>query len=50
MASYEMKDVIRSIVDNGDFYEIHEHYAKNILVGFARLDGRTIGRERELVW
>ncbi|MGD8372032.1 MAG: carboxyl transferase domain-containing protein, partial [Syntrophobacterales bacterium] len=43
MASYEMKDVIRSIVDNGDFYEIHEHYAKNILVGFARLDGRTIG-------
>jgi acetyl-CoA carboxylase carboxyltransferase component len=43
MASYDMKDVIRSIVDSGDFYEIHEHYAQNILVGFARLDGRSVG-------
>ena len=43
MASYDMKDIIRSIVDNGNFYEIHEFYAQNILVGFARLDGRTIG-------
>ena len=43
MASYDMKDVIRSIVDSGDFYEVHELYAQNILVGFARLDGRTIG-------
>ena len=43
MASYDMKEVIRSVVDNGDFYEIHEHYAGNILVGFARLNGRTVG-------
>lgn len=43
MASYDMKEVIRSIVDNGDFYEVHELYAQNIIVGFARLDGRTIG-------
>jgi acetyl-CoA carboxylase carboxyltransferase component len=43
MESYDMKDVIRSIVDNGDFYEIHELYAQNIIVGLARLDGRTIG-------
>ena len=43
MASYDMKDVIHSIVDNGNFFEAHEHYAQNILVGFARLDGRTIG-------
>jgi acetyl-CoA carboxylase carboxyltransferase component len=43
MASYDMKDVISSIVDNGEFFEIHELYAQNILVGFARLSGRTIG-------
>ncbi|MES0397118.1 MAG: carboxyl transferase domain-containing protein [Syntrophobacteria bacterium] len=43
MESYDMKAVIRSIVDNGDFYEVHELYAQNILVGLARLDGRTIG-------
>jgi len=43
MASYDMKDVIRSIVDNGDFFEVHELYAQNIIVGFARLAGRAIG-------
>ena len=43
MESYDMKAVIRSIVDNGDFYEVQELYAQNILVGLARLDGRTIG-------
>ncbi len=43
MESYDMADVIHSIVDNGDFYEVHELYAQNIIVGFARLDGRTIG-------
>jgi acetyl-CoA carboxylase carboxyltransferase component len=41
--SYEMRDVIRSIVDNGEFFEPHEYYAPNILIGFARLDGRSIG-------
>ena len=43
MESYDMKAVIQSIVDNGEFYEVQELYAQNILVGLARLDGRTIG-------
>jgi acetyl-CoA carboxylase carboxyltransferase component len=43
MGGYDMRDVIRSIVDNGDFYEIHEYYAQNILTGFARLNGRSVG-------
>jgi acetyl-CoA carboxylase carboxyltransferase component len=43
MASYDMKEVISSIVDNGDFYEVHELFAMNIIVGLARLNGRTIG-------
>lgn len=41
--SYDMRTVIESIVDNGEFFQPHEHYAKNILVGFARLNGRSIG-------
>ena len=41
--AYNMKDVIASIVDNGDFFEPHEYYAPNILICFARLNGRTIG-------
>ncbi len=40
---YDMKDVIHTVVDDGYFFEIHEHYAKNIVVGFARLNGRSIG-------
>lgn len=40
---YDMKDVIRHIVDDGQFLEVHQHYAMNILVGFARLGGRSIG-------
>jgi propionyl-CoA carboxylase beta chain len=40
---YEMRDVIRLIVDNGVFFEIHEHYAPNIVVGFARLGGHSVG-------
>jgi acetyl-CoA carboxylase carboxyltransferase component len=40
---YDMKEVIRHIVDEGQFLEVHEHWAKNILVGFARLGGRSIG-------
>jgi propionyl-CoA carboxylase beta chain len=40
---YDMKDVIRSIVDHGDFFEVHADYAQNIVVGFARLDGRPVG-------
>jgi propionyl-CoA carboxylase beta chain len=40
---YDMKDVIHRIVDNGEFFEIHELYAQNILVGFARLGGKSVG-------
>jgi acetyl-CoA carboxylase carboxyltransferase component len=41
--SYDMKDVIRSIVDKGEFFEPHQYYAKNMIVCFARLNGRSIG-------
>jgi propionyl-CoA carboxylase beta chain len=40
---YDMKTVIRKIVDNDDFLEVHEHYAGNIIIGFARLGGRPVG-------
>ncbi len=42
-ASYDMHDVIRSVVDEGDFFEPHALYAQNMVVGFARLNGRPIG-------
>ena len=41
--AYDMKDVIRHIVDNGDFLEVHEHWAQNIVVGFARMGGHSVG-------
>jgi methylmalonyl-CoA decarboxylase subunit alpha len=41
--AYDMKAVIRSIVDNGEIFEPHAYFAKNIIVCFARLNGRTIG-------
>jgi len=40
---YDMKDIIKSIVDNGDFVEVHELYAENIVVCFARMGGRSVG-------
>ncbi|MEJ2371524.1 MAG: acyl-CoA carboxylase subunit beta [Gemmatimonadales bacterium] len=40
---YDMHDVIGRIVDGGDFFEVHSEYARNLLVGFARLGGRAIG-------
>ncbi len=40
---YDIKDVIRRVADDGYFFEVHEHFALNIVVGFARLDGRTVG-------
>src|SRR5208282_4030014 len=43
MQPYDMKDVIHAIADDRYFFEVHEHFAKNILVGFARLDGRPVG-------
>jgi propionyl-CoA carboxylase beta chain len=40
---YDIKDVIHAVADDGYFFEVQEHYAKNLVVGFARLDGRSIG-------
>ena len=40
---YDMHEVIAELVDEGSFYEVHKDYAENILVGFARLAGRSIG-------
>ena len=40
---YDIRDIIRSNVDNGYFFEVHEHFAKNIVVGFARFDGAPVG-------
>lgn len=40
---YDIKEVIRPIVDDGNFFEIHENYAQNIVVGFARLGGHSVG-------
>jgi acetyl-CoA carboxylase carboxyltransferase component len=42
-ASYNMHDVIRAIVDDGDFFEPHQYFARNIITALARLGGRTIG-------
>ncbi len=41
--AYDMKDVIRAIVDNGEFFEPHQYFAQNIIVCLARLNGRVIG-------
>jgi acetyl-CoA carboxylase carboxyltransferase component len=41
--SYDVKEVIRHIVDNGEFLEVQSLFAQNIVVGFARLNGRSIG-------
>jgi acetyl-CoA carboxylase carboxyltransferase component len=40
---YDMKEIILSIVDNGEFLEVHEYFAQNIICGFARLDGYSVG-------
>jgi len=40
---YDMHDVIRRVVDDGDFFEVHRDYGGNLLVGFARLGGRPVG-------
>ncbi len=41
--SYDMKQIITKIVDKGDFLEVHEKFAPNLIVGFARLAGRSVG-------
>lgn len=40
---YDMKDVIKAIVDNGEFYEVHQYFATNIITCFARFDGQPVG-------
>jgi len=40
---YDMHDVVRRVVDDGDFFEVHRDFAPNLLVGFARLGGRSVG-------
>jgi len=40
---YDIKDVLHLVIDDGYFFEVHEHFAKNIVVGFARLNGRPVG-------
>jgi acetyl-CoA carboxylase carboxyltransferase component len=40
---YDMLEVIRLVIDDGDFLEVHDHYAGNIIVGFARLNGIPVG-------
>ena len=40
---YDMLDILRRVADDGDFMEVHQLYARNILVGFARMDGKPVG-------
>jgi propionyl-CoA carboxylase beta chain len=40
---YDIKDVITRVADDGYFFEVHEHFAKNIVIGFARMNGRPVG-------
>jgi acetyl-CoA carboxylase beta subunit len=40
---YDIRDAMRYVVDDGEFLEVHEHYAQNIVVGFSRLDGHAVG-------
>src|SRR4051794_2875364 len=40
---YDIKDVITKVIDDGYFFEVHEHWAKNIVIGFARLNGKPVG-------
>ncbi|HEY1270536.1 MAG TPA: acyl-CoA carboxylase subunit beta, partial [Terriglobales bacterium] len=40
---YDIKDAIHSVIDDGYFFEVQEHFAKNLVVGFARLNGKPVG-------
>lgn len=40
---YDMIEIINSVVDNGDFFEIQKHFAQNIIIGFGRMNGSTVG-------
>ncbi len=41
--SYDVRDVVGEVVDNGEFMEVHAYYAQNIVVGLARINGRSVG-------
>ncbi len=43
MVPYDMREAIRAVADDGYFFEVQEHFAKNLVIGFARLDGRPAG-------
>jgi len=43
MLPYDIKEAIAAVVDERYFFEVHEHFAQNLVVGFARLDGRPVG-------
>ena len=43
MQPYDVREVIQAFCDDSDFFEVHENWAQNIVVGFARLDGQTVG-------
>jgi len=40
---FDVRDVIKRVVDEGTFFEVHEHFAKSIVVGFARINGKAVG-------
>ncbi|MFQ5876723.1 MAG: acyl-CoA carboxylase subunit beta [Acidobacteriota bacterium] len=40
---YDMRDLVRRVLDEGVFLEVHEHFARNLIVGFGRLDGGVVG-------
>ena len=40
---YDMKLIVKEVVDNGEFFEIHEHFAENCIIGYARLNNRAVG-------
>ncbi len=42
-APYDMKEIIEKVVDTGTFFEVHKNYAPNIIVGFARMGGQSVG-------
>src|SRR4030043_901499 len=50
--TYDMKKIILKVIDNGDFMEGHENFAKNFIVGFARMGGHSVGivAEQPLVY
>jgi len=41
--AYDMREIVRRVVDDGEYYEVHEHFATNIVCGFARMDGHAVG-------